>query len=224
MWSLADLFYPQGCVGCGRITRGGMCESCILALPRLGPHRCARCGGPTETKLKQCRDCRGRVLSFDRARQAVAYAGVVRTLIHRYKYRGEFAFVHVLARLAVEVLDELAIERAAVTWAPTSDIRARQRGFDHAMLLAKALAKELGLPCTQLLIRRRETTAQMGLETQQRKTNLEGAFASRVVSPAKVLVVDDVYTTGATANEAARALKESGAEQVFVVTVARTLL
>ncbi|MEO7803945.1 MAG: phosphoribosyltransferase family protein [Actinomycetota bacterium] len=145
-------------------------------------------------------------------------------MVHRYKYQGEFALADVLAHLVAEAVDQTWTGSLSVTWVPASRARARQRGFDPAMMLAEAVASSLEVPCAQLLEKRRETPPQMGLETRLRRTNLEGAFVARTIAPTRCLVVDDVYTTGATASEAARALKAAGAQQVFVATVARTLL
>jgi predicted amidophosphoribosyltransferase len=109
------------------------------------------------------------------------------------------------------------------TWVPATAGRLRDRGFDHGRLLAEGVARALGWPVEPLLERVRDAPAQVTLERQARRRNLEGAFAAAGPVPALVVVVDDVYTTGATASEAARALKAGGAEWVAVLGVARAL-
>ncbi len=218
---MADLLYPQLCVGCGRLARGGICRACLADLPRLGPEICRRCGAPTVVAVADCRDCRGRRFVFDVARQAVIFTSSVREAILRLKYRSERALADVLGLLVVEVA--AALEPQPVTWVPTSSRRLRERGFDHARLLAEACAGRLGLPVGPVLMRARETPPQVGLEPDVRRKNLEGALRCRSPAPPAMLVIDDVFTTGATASEAARALKAAGAEHVTVLCLARAL-
>lgn len=221
MRGIADVLYPEACVGCGRLARGGLCSGCLGGVPRLGPPNCARCGAPTAAAVSECRECRGRRFHFDRARQAVPFDSVVRAAVHRLKYRGEWSLARALALLVAEIVPPQA--KGAVTWVPAGPGRLRERGFDHARLLAEAVATRLRLPAAPLLRRVRETAPQVRLPPPVRRTNLAGALACRLPPPPAVMVVDDVFTTGATAAEAARALKRAGAERVTVLAVARTL-
>lgn len=220
MRGLADLLYPQSCAGCARPARGGLCRECLDGLRRPGPQMCGRCGAPTEVRVEECLECRGRRFRFTLARQAVAFEGAVRAAVHRLKYRGEWSLAETLARLLAEVAGEAA---GAVTWVPPSRRRLRERGFDHAGMLARALAAEIGLPAAPMLRRERDPPPQVRLEPEVRRRNLAGAFACRLPPPPVVTVVDDVFTTGATASEAARALRAAGAERVVALAVARTL-
>jgi ComF family protein len=166
----------------------------------------------------------------------VAFDLVVRAAIHRLKYRGERSLAGALAALVVELVrgpaeDGLVrtgagpsgVEEVVATWVPGAQGRLRERGFDHGRLLAEGVAGALGWRAVPLLERVRDVPAQVTLERRTRRRNVEGAFAAVAVVPARVVVVDDVYTTGATASEAARALKAGGAERVVVLGVARAL-
>ena len=172
-------------------------------------------------------------VAFDRACQAVVFGQVARSAIHRLKYRGERSLAEALGALVVELVRgpcgmELGLSPAAprpfvATWVPTTAGRLRDRGYDHGRLLAECVARALGWPAAPLLARVRDTPAQARLETHARRRNLEGAFAAAGPLPPQVVVIDDVYTTGATASEAARALKAGGAERVVVLGLARAV-
>ncbi|MGH2731505.1 MAG: ComF family protein [Actinomycetota bacterium] len=218
---MADLLYPQQCVGCGRLARGGICRACLADLPRPGPAVCGRCGAPTAVAVADCRDCRGRGFAFDVARQAVIFTSTVREAILRLKYRSERALADVLGLLLGEVAASL--EPQPVTWVPSGQRRLRERGFDHARLLAETCASRLQLPVGPMLVRAREAPPQVGLEPRVRRENLKGVLRCLTPAPSAMLVIDDVFTTGATASEAARALKAAGAERVTVLCLARAL-
>lgn len=222
MLGLADLVYPEMCLGCSRLVRGGLCNGCLASLPRLGPCTCSHCGRPTQAKVGECRDCRGRRLSFDMARQAVEFEALVRDAIHRFKYLGCGGLGEALAKLIVEVADEL-VPPHAITWVPPSQARLKHTGVDHGRRLAEAVGSKLGLPPIPLLIRVREAPPQTRLDPATRRRNLKGAFVSQLKPPESVLVVDDVFTTGATAAEASRALKAGGTRRVTVACAARAV-
>ncbi|MGH2705008.1 MAG: ComF family protein [Actinomycetota bacterium] len=225
MRALADFLYPEACAGCGRLVRGSLCCDCRAGLPRIHPPVCDHCGKPTVVEVPACRECRGRGLRFDLARQAALYEGVVRAAIHRLKYRAERCLVPSLVALLAEVLSGMiaAAPGAALTWPPPSPARRRARGFDHGEALARAAASFLEVPAVPLLERVRDMPPQVGLNPAIRRRNLRGAFHTVIPPPRVVIVVDDVYTTGATASEVARALKRAGASRVLVAAVARTL-
>lgn len=250
MPALADLIYPELCVGCGRRASGGLCRPCADRMPRLGPAACRRCGAPAPAGAHAapgvpgrgdagCRDCRPVRPAFDRAWQALEFGRVVRTAIHRLKYRCERSLAAALGALLVEALRGPACaslglphgpDRSrrlpggfAATWVPTTDARLRERGHDHARLLASCVAGASGWPLVPLLGRARDTPPQARLAIAQRRRNMDHALVAVLPPPARVVVVDDVYTTGATASEAARALKAGGAERVVVLGLARAL-
>lgn len=148
----------------------------------------------------------------------LAYDGAGRELVARLKYRNARSSVPFLARgMAGAVAGD---DVDVVTWAPTTPSRLRARGFDQARLLARAVARELGVGCRPLL-RRRPGPAQTGRDAVARHTG-PGFAARRPLDGVRVLLIDDVVTTGATVTAAARALRESGAGAVHVVAAART--
>jgi ComF family protein len=215
-----DVLLPQRCLVCGA-AGPQLCAGCRAALPVLGPPLCERCGAPTAWPVRRCIECAGRRLAFATARAAVAYDEPVRLLVAGWKERG-------LRRLADEAAS-LVAERlahpgnAVLTFVPPDGNRRLRRGYHPAERLAAALAAAWALPCEPLLTRRRPSTRQRGLSLRERRRNVAGAFLSRAAPSARIVLVDDVYTSGATASAAASALRAAGARRVEVVTFARAL-
>ena len=217
--SVLDLLLPQRCLVCGR---GGaqLCEACRDGLGRLEPPLCARCGAPVAWPVARCRECTGRRLAFASARAAVPYDPSVRALVAAWKERGlrrlaEHAAAVVAQRLA-------APDVHAVTFVPSDPDRRLERGHNPAERLARGLGAYWSLECRPLLERTRRGR-QRGSTQEERRANVRGAFRATTGVPTRVLLVDDVYTTGATASAAASALRSAGARQVDVVTFARAL-
>lgn len=169
--------------------------------------------------MPNCGDCRGRDFCFDRARQCVEFHSLSRRAVSALKYRGQYALVEAVAERMVEKAVEL--RPSAITWVPTSKSRLTDRGFDHARLIAEALAERLQAPSAEMLSRIRQTKPQVGLEPNLRRRNVAGTFGCRLIPSDRVLVVDDVFTTGASASESARALKAAGADRVDCIAFAR---
>ena len=156
----------------------------------------------------------------DSCAAAFAYEGPGRELVARLKYRNARAAVPFLATAMVATVDASAVD--TVTWAPTAAARRRTRGFDQAEVLARSVARRLGLPCRALLRRRSGAGPQTGRRLAERRQG--PVFDPRRAVPGRVLLVDDVVTSGATASAAARALRAGGATEVQVVVAARTPL
>lgn len=211
---LVDLLLPRRCVLCMQ-PGGQLCAACGEGLPRLTPPLCARCGAPTAWPVERCRECSGRRLAFASARAAVPYDDDVRRLVRRWKERG----LRHLATAAAELV-AARVERPPgelVTFVPGDAWRTRERGHHPAERLARALARVWELPCDALLVRVGDSSRQSRLTAAERRRH--PAFAARETATAAILV-DDVYTTGATASAAARAL---GGRNIHVVTFARTV-
>ena len=217
---MLDLLLPQRCLVCGA---GGaqLCADCRGRLPRLEPPLCARCGAPTAWPVARCRECAGRRLAFASARAAVAYDDGVRRLVAGWKERGLRRFAETAAELVGERLPRPAVTVA--TFVPADAHRRLHRGHHPAERLARALAAGWELPCEPLLERTRAAPRQRGLPLAARRRNVAGSF--RAVTPVRgaALLVDDVYTSGATVAAAASALRAAGARRVDVVTFARAI-
>jgi competence protein ComFC len=215
---MLDLLLPQRCVVCGCGGRQ-LCAGCREELPRLEPPLCTRCGAPTAWPVERCRECTGRRLGFASARAAVGYDAAARRLVHAWKERG-------LRRLAVEAA-QLVVERLpapevdALAFVPADRGRRLERGHNPAERLALELAVAWELPCLSLLERTR-SGRQRGSSAVERRT-VRGAFRAKSAVPRKVAVIDDVYTTGATAAAAATALRAAGARRVEAIAFARAL-
>ena len=215
-----DLLLPQRCLGCGA---GGavLCAGCLDGLPRLVAPFCARCGAPTAWPVRRCRECAGRRLAFVSARAAVAYEGAVRGVVAGWKERGLRRLVTLAADLVSEAVPRPEV--AALCFVPPDGDRSLRRGHHPAERLARELGRLWDLPVEPLVRRARPVARQRGLPLAERRRNVAGAFVAAGRAPASVAVVDDVYTSGATAASAASALRKAGARRVEVVTFARAI-
>jgi ComF family protein len=234
-WRLVDpllaLVFPTRCPSCAEMlrhpSRGPLCDPCWAALPRHRRPLCA-CGLPRAVDASpRCGRCRRGLDPTASGASLGPYEGSLRAVLHELKYRGRR---RVAARLAEEMLGTEAVRRlltgeVVLVPVPLHPRRRRERGFNQSELIAEALARRRGLRLAPAaLVRRRDTSAQAGLTAAARRANVEGAFAVRQrarVAGKPVVLVDDVFTTGATARGCARVLREAGATEVRVLTVAR---
>jgi ComF family protein len=246
--SLFAVLFPSDCRVCDaplvNISRLPVCPECLAAIHPIEGGRCAICGerifspyalGGSDSDEARCGLCRRIEPPFARAAAYGSYESGLRELIHLLKYGGVRPAANVLGRMLAEAVATLEnkFEQPSVALIPVPLHRAklRQRGFNQAEVIARAALKNNSCGdrlrlCAGLLVRKRETTSQIGLTSHQRRANLRGAFAlsdPEILRGREVLIVDDVYTTGATVSECARVLRRSGATKVWVATVARTL-
>jgi ComF family protein len=216
---MLELLLPQRCLACGR---GGaaVCDACLAALVPIAPPLCDRCSAPTAWPVARCIECSGRRIAFASARAAVAYDERMRRIVAGWKEHGLRRLARAAATLVVEACERPDVE--VLTFVPPDRDRHLQRGHHPAARLARELGARWELPVEPLLARRRAAVRQRGLGVEGRRRNVRGAFAART-APSRVGLVDDVYTTGATASAAASVLRKAGAREVRVLTVARTL-
>lgn len=218
---LLGLLVPQRCAVCARPGLP-LCPVCRAALPRLRTPLCARCGAPTAWPVERCRECSGRRLAFASARAAVGYDRGAAALVAAWKERGIRKLAAAAADLVVETLPSPAVE--ALVFVPSDGDRSLKRGHHPAERLALELGLRWELPVGNVLARTRALARQRGLARAARRRNVAGAFRARGTAlPRSLALVDDVYTTGATASAAASALRAGGARRVHVVTFARTV-
>lgn len=219
--ALLDLVYPPRCAACGEAPEeGAFCAACGEAVDPVPPG-CGRCGQPGPDAL--CGACRASPPAFDAVRAGGLLGGPLADAIHALKYRNRPA----LARpLGAWLAGRVAVAPAAlVVSIPLARGRRIERGYDQAALLADHLARASGGAgrARAALRRVRETPPQVGRTREERARNVEGAFEARggAVAGRDVVLVDDVVTTGATADAAAAALRRAGARSIVVVALAR---
>lgn len=218
--AIVDLFLPERCLACG----GGdalLCAACRASLLLLGGTLCARCGCPTAWPVERCGECAGRRIAFASARAAVAYDATARALVAAWKERGLRRVGGLAAELVVNVVPRPRVD--ALTFVPAEGDRAGWRGLNTAEELARALGARWELPVEPYLARAGRVRRQRGLSRAERRMNVRSAFRPAGRAPRALGLVDDVYTTGATAAAAARELKRTGARAVHVVTFARSV-
>jgi len=213
-----DILFPRACAGCGA-GPWPFCRRCVSGLIPLEPPWCRRCGRPSRTDVDRCPDCPpGSIASV---RSAFAYRGPAREAVHRLKFSGWRGVGEALAA-ALAALGPPPAD--AVTWVPLAPRRRAERGFDQARVLAQALARELRLPAAAYARRVTATSPQSRRTREERLRAMGGAFAGipRRPAPPRLLLVDDVLTTGATASACAAALFQAGAREIHVLTACRS--
>ena len=229
-----SLLFPASCPGCGipveDIRTMPLCAACFNRIPRVLPPWCRCCGfslAHSGAGVDLCGRCRTKRFSFDSVISACHYETPVKELITALKYQGQLSVAPFLGNLlSAAVMERLGTDPAdGIVPVPLHPIRMRERTFNQALALAQELSKRTGLPCwNKLLIRERATPPQADLSKKERLANVRAAFSFGGGSPLRamrILLVDDVFTTGATANACAKLLKQAGADQVTIVTVAR---
>ncbi len=224
--SVLSLLYPSSCLLCSSPTRWPeiLCDRCQQELPSLEGPRCSRCQQQLEsTDLDLCDRCGGSEWWFTTARALGPYDSGWGQLVRSLKFEKERAVVEFLVQKLVTYASGNDSLRSTdlVTFVPMDRQSIRKRGFNQARLLALGLGKGLNIPVRKCLKKITKTKLQAGLHARERRANLRGAFQLLGVGKDRVLLVDDIYTTGSTAQECSRTLVEGGYNSVSVLTVAR---
>lgn len=234
----ASFFYPEICQYCreqwAEPADGFVCAECSRTVRFIRPPYCGRCGLPFAgdiTGVFECANCREMELCFSSGRAAVAAEGMVLDLIHRWKYQRALWLEPFLARLLVTEATAAIDTRDwnLVVPVPLHPLKEREREFNQAEHLARHLACALAMECCPRAVARvAATRTQTRLTRAERNNNIRRAFApgasAGTVRGRRVVLVDDVLTTGATTSACARVLKDAGADEVCVWTLARGLL
>ena len=209
---LLDLVYPPRCPFCRKLLEskeGAICAECDRKLPRTNEFTGVQ-----------------KLSGVDICCTPLYYRDMVRSSLLRYKFSGAAAYCEIYAKLTAKSIDESGITCDTITWVPVSRRRYMERGYDQAQLLAEAIARRMGVPCVRLLKKRRHNKAQSRSgSSAQRKKNVSGIFvpvnADRI-SGKRILVIDDIVTSGSTLSECADVLLKAGARSISAAAVARS--
>jgi ComF family protein len=238
---LIDIVYPPRCHICNRFLSTDerylslyyLCDNCLSGLTPITHPMCTICCLPFSTSRGSdhlCENCLRKRPWYDFLRSPYIYSGILMESIQRLKYNLENYLASSLGKLMSSFAREYIfnVTDFLIVPVPLHRRRLRERGFNQSLLLARVLASDLGNQLDYLsLIRKRYTRAQTGLKREARRKNVKDAFSiiyPETVKDKKILLVDDVFTTGYTLNECARILKKSGATTVICLTLARSLI
>ncbi len=223
-WNSVDWLFPPECIGCGK-EGVQICADCWHGMERASLNSCIYCGVQLP-KRGVCARCEHLPHAIDELRYVAAYQDVMRTAIHRLKYERDLGVALELANMLAQIVQATNWQIDLIMPVPLSEKRKAQRGYNQAALLAYPLSLRLHLPeNTKGLVRVHETRSQVNLNFQERQENVQGAFSAdpTIVKDKTILLVDDVFTTGATINAAASALREAGCTRVYALTAAKAL-
>lgn len=231
---LKDIIYPKICISC-KISLKNIssideiiCNECWNKIQRNLPPFCYKCGRHLDDITETvCNSCLKNVLYFDRAFSPCVYEGIIKELIHEFKYKNKDYLGYTLSKLMIEFIKNYNLPMDDIDLIipiPLHKTRLREREFNQAQILSLEVAKEFNkVMLEQILIRNLYTKTQTELEYKKRILNVKDSFLvvqKDIIKDKNVLLIDDVLTTGATASWAAYALKNSGANMIFVLTLA----
>ncbi len=189
---------------------------------------CPKCGGSmSEEEVGVCFDCKTKNFHFEQAVSVFEYAGKIVKAIHDFKFSNVKPNFEPLAEFMCETLAGWGVEPDIVTFVPMTKKKQKQRGFNQAELLARNIAANFDYPCAAIVEKVKENLTQSSLDYKSRQENIKDCFEVRseyrkIIKGTTILLIDDIFTTGATSNEVSRVLKCAGAEKVYVLTLAHT--
>lgn len=221
-WNALDWCFPPECVRCsepGQI----WCDHCQKEVELVQALVCPRCGSPNKAG-KLCITCQQNPPAFDWVRSWAIYTEPLKKAIHALKYKNQRSLAAYFSAAIEPIYHSCPASIDLMTVVPLSRKRIRERGYNQIAIVAKALQPQIKIPFLPNAIQRtRHTETQVGKSKQERAENVSGAFQANpiVVQDKTVLILDDVYTTGATLNSCSNALRKAGARQVIGITIAR---
>ena len=232
---ILDVFFPRHnkCIFCDEELGGGEINDCCLPCLRTLPfikNPCSRCGGSMrEDETGVCLNCSRHNFYFDLAKSVFDYDGAVRLAIQNYKYNAMKFLSEPFSNFIWQVLKDWNVPYDIITFVPMHPKKQKIRGYNQAELLALDIGNKSNKSCLPLLEKVEEGTTQTALSFEERRQNVQGSFRfnnayKNQIKSKSILLIDDVFTTGATSSELSKVLKEHGAKQVFVFTLAHTKL
>jgi len=224
---LLDLIFPPCCAICKKKGQKMICDDCLRKVIFIKPPICRVCGKPRDKYFAGdlCEDCSKEGMPFEIASSVVLYDGVIKEAIHKFKFEGKKVLSSFLGGFLVDHLKHgyIPVKKIdAIIPLPLSRKRFRQRGYNQSELLANEISGYYSINVDSSSLKKvKDITPQFELSREKRMSNVKGAFSSSPLPGKNVLLIDDIYTTGATVREASMALKASGAKSVYVLTLAR---
>ena len=230
MSKILELLFPPRCPGCDEILRqyereAGFCKKCYRKLHFIGDHGCITCGSFVADPTREyCYDCKKRSHNFNQARSVFLYAEPMKKAMYRFKYSNRRSYARVFADYIMKYFGQWINRKQidVIIPVPMYYKKQRVRGYNQAQVLANELAKRTHIPMvTDYVIRDKNTIPMKKLDDTARRLNLENAFKIRKSSVLfkKVLLVDDIYTTGATVDVISKQLKLAGVKEIYCITV-----
>lgn len=225
---ILEIVYPPLCLSCGRISQEIICDVCENSLVLFKAPLCDKCGKPTAQSVPACRECSSKKYYISKLRALGLYDGNLKQLVKLLKYSNSFKIARYFATKIIGSYHEelLSDKSAVVTFVPSRRSRQAARGYNQSELIARAVSESTLLPLVETLAKVKRTKEQSGLSKAERIKNMENAFrcaANKKIYSQKVILIDDVFTSGTTMNEAAKVLTKSGAREVLGIVAARTL-
>lgn len=230
---ILDILYPVKCPFCGEIVsagpkkrtaHNGICARCREKIVYIEEPRCKKCGKPIRSEEKEyCFDCAGKTHHFEEGRNLWIHKEPVNQAIYAFKYQNLRIYGKTFGTEMAEHYENYLRKKTVdlIVPIPLHRKRKRRRGYNQAQILAKELSVHTGIPMDESVLKRvRETKPQKELDDKGRRINIRGAFAvTHPVTGRRIVLVDDIYTTGSTLDEAAKVLRRAGAEKVFFLTI-----
>lgn len=215
------------CLSCGREIFGKekFCEQCLSSLPLNDKHICGHCGRAVIASENYCTTCKNNIVHLDRCRSYFVYKKPVSDMIQRLKYNNQRYLVDYFADCLKMTYLHNYFNADYFAFVPMTEKAKKKRGYNQSQLLANALSQRTGVPVFDGIVKIKETKRQATLNRRERLKNLQEAFRikdKKLIKEKTVVIIDDVTTTGATAEVIAERLKSAGAKQVYLITVAST--
>lgn len=218
-----EFLYPSKCPLCGELS-DGICQKCRKRYPVVGEPRCMKCGKPIQKDTEEyCYDCGKMNHSYDQGKNLWIHQGAVSEAVYAFKYKNKRIYGEIFARELAKYYGKYLQDHhvTLILPIPLHKSRRRTRGYNQAEILARHLGDytQIDVDCSSL-VRVKKTAPQKQFNDKERKKNIKNAFALRAPINAKcVVLIDDIYTTGSTLDEATKVLKKSGVSKVYFLTI-----